>query len=65
VGLEKIIAVTDAGPLIHLTEIGCLGLLSIFESLHIPQAIWAETVQRGRTPSEGFLKLPNAQLYSG
>jgi hypothetical protein len=27
-------AVADAGPLIHLNEIGCLALLEIFETLH-------------------------------
>lgn len=42
------IAVADAGPLIHLTEIGCLPLLRIFDTLHIPDAVWAETVGQGR-----------------
>ncbi len=45
-------AVADAGPLIHLTEIGCLALLHIFETLHIPAAVWSETVERGRLSQE-------------
>jgi len=43
-------AVADAGPVIHLFEIGCLPLLQIFDLLHLPDAVWAETVGRGRVP---------------
>jgi len=39
--------VADAGPLIHLTEIGYLPLMSVFEALHIPDAVWRETVGQG------------------
>ena len=41
-GAEQLNAVADTGPLIHLAEIGCLDLLSIFEELHIPDAVWHE-----------------------
>ena len=41
-------AVADAGPLIHLSEVGCLSLLTLFEELHIPGAVRAETLGRGR-----------------
>ena len=34
------VVVTDAGPLIHLNEIGCLSLLRIFETVHVPDAVW-------------------------
>ncbi|MBI5565395.1 MAG: nucleic acid-binding protein [Chloroflexi bacterium] len=50
-------AVTDAGPLIHLTEIDALHVLTIFESLHVPQAVWAETVEQGRASTGGFATL--------
>ena len=43
-GNERLIAVPDAGPLIHLAEIDCLSLLCIADQLHIPQAVWQETV---------------------
>ena len=36
-------AVADAGPLIHLSEIGCLSLLRIFDRLSIPDAVWFVT----------------------
>jgi len=51
------VAVVDAGPLIHLTEIGCLSLLRIFDILHIPDAVWSETVGQGRAPQDDVLGL--------
>lgn len=35
-------AVADTGPLIHLAEIGCLAVLTIFSELHIPEGVWRE-----------------------
>jgi predicted nucleic acid-binding protein len=40
-------AVLDAGPLIHLDELGCLSLLSDFQELLVPVAVWIE-VERHR-----------------
>jgi len=37
-------AIADAGPLIHLAEIGCLPLLRLFDIIHIPDAVWSESV---------------------
>ena len=42
------VAITDAGPLVHLNEISCLVLLRIFDTLHIPDAVWSETVGQKR-----------------
>ena len=63
-GTGEISAVSNAGPLTHLTEIGCLSLLSIFESLHIPDAVWSETVEKGRTPQASVLGLGNIQRHT-
>ena len=52
-----IAAVIDAGPIIHLTEIGCLSLLRIFSALHIPDAVWHETVGQGRVLQEDLLRV--------
>jgi predicted nucleic acid-binding protein len=41
-GQGRLAAVADTGPLIHLAEVGCLTLLSIFEDLHIPEGVWRE-----------------------
>lgn len=44
-------AVADSGPLIHLSEIGSLNLLTLLTAGHVPAAAWAETVGRNRLPS--------------
>lgn len=44
-------AAVDAGPLIHLSEIGRPSLLELFEAIHIPDAVWGETVERHRVPA--------------
>jgi predicted nucleic acid-binding protein len=58
------VAVADAGPLIHLTEIGCLSFLHIFETLHIPDAVWLETVKRKRVSQADVLGLGNVQRHT-
>lgn len=37
----------DAGPLIHLDELGCLNLLRAFAAVQVPDAVWQE-VRRHR-----------------
>ena len=63
-GRGRLTAVTDAGPLIHLTEIGCLHILSIFGNLHLPEAVWTETVECGRTSAEDLLKLSTVERHN-
>jgi predicted nucleic acid-binding protein len=41
------LVVCDAGPLIHLDELGCLNLLRDFADVQVPEAVWQE-VQRHR-----------------
>lgn len=41
-------AVADAGPLIHLSEIGGLDLLVQFEPLYIPDIVWEEARRHAR-----------------
>jgi predicted nucleic acid-binding protein len=48
------LVVCDAGPVIHLDELGCLDLLSSFAKVLIPTAVWLE-VQRHRPTA---LELP-------
>ena len=57
-------AVADAGPLIHLAEIGCLPLLRLFDHLYIPQAIWWETIGQGRVAEANLLELGNIEKRS-
>src|SRR4051794_38730523 len=39
------LVVCDAGPLIHLDELGCLDLLSDFREVLVPDAVWAEVAR--------------------
>ncbi len=34
--------VCDAGPLIHLDELGCLDLLADFQAVFVPEQVWRE-----------------------
>ena len=36
------LVVCDAGPLIHLDELGCLDLLSDFSQVLVPETVWQE-----------------------
>jgi predicted nucleic acid-binding protein len=63
-GDGKIGAVSDAGPLVHLAEIDHLPLLSIFDTLHIPNAVWQETVGQGRVSETSLLTLANVKRHT-
>ena len=56
--LLPFIVVCDAGPLIHLDEVGCLDLLSDFSRVLVPSTVWTE-VQRHR---EQALQNRNVEL---
>ena len=57
-------AAVDAGPLIHLAEIGCLRFLSIFDNLCVPSAVWLETVQQNRISKNDLSIVKNIQRCS-
>jgi len=48
--------VCDAGPLIHLDELGCLDSLSDFGDVLVPSVVWAE-VQRHRPTALQHLQI--------
>ena len=50
-----LVAVSDAGPLIHLAEIDSLELLSTFDTLLVPEAVYKE-LEAGGVP-EGLTDL--------
>jgi predicted nucleic acid-binding protein len=50
--------VCDAGPLIHLDELGCLDLLADFRHVFVPEQVWQE-VERHRA---GALNQPGITL---
>lgn len=58
--------ILDAGPLIHLDELGCLILLTDFQELIVPSAVWEE-VDRHRpsalhSDTISFIKSQPAQI---
>ncbi len=57
-------AVADAGPLIHLAEIGEFSLLQIFEMLHIPGAVLKETVGACRIQEKCLAVLSNVRHHT-
>lgn len=57
-------AIADSGPLIHLVEIGCLRLLSLFDVLHIPHAVWLETVEQERLSERDLTATTKIQRYA-
>ncbi len=57
-------AITDAGPLIHLAEIGNLALLDIFGVLHVPDAVWSEAIGLERVAGDDVWALGNVQRHS-
>jgi predicted nucleic acid-binding protein len=61
---DEISAVADAGPIIHLNEVGCLPFLRVFNVLHIPDAVWAETVEQVRVSSDAVRRLGIVQRHS-
>lgn len=57
-------SVVDAGPIIHLKEIGCLLYLQLFRTLHIPNAVWHETVGYGHVLDEELARLNNIKRHT-
>lgn len=57
-------AIADAGPLIHLREIERLHFLRIFETLYVPDAVWAETVGQKHLPEAELAQLGNVERSS-
>ncbi len=47
------IVICDAGPLIHLDELGCIDLLSDFPSVLVPESVWQE-VERHRATALAY-----------
>jgi len=63
-GAGELKAALDAGPLIQLTEIGCLRFLTRFAALYLPDAVWLETVGQGRISETDLSNLQNIQRHS-
>ena len=58
----EIVAVLDAGPLIHLDELGCLNFLNDFKVLLVPQAVLEEALKH--RPDIDMAGLTNLEIIS-
>jgi predicted nucleic acid-binding protein len=58
------VVVCDAGPLIHLDELGCLNLLTDFSDVLVPAKVWAE-VGRHRPGVVSQRSVPFHQVEAG
>jgi predicted nucleic acid-binding protein len=63
VGPRDLKAAVDAGPLIHSSEISCLNFLDNFNELHVPDAVWLETVGQARVSSTELSNLKKIQRH--
>ena len=60
----ELVAVSDAGPIIHLHEIGQLTLLRTFREIIVPEAVWHETVGMQRLAGEDLDELANINIVN-
>jgi predicted nucleic acid-binding protein len=56
-------AVCDAGPLIHLHEIGILEALAVFTTIHVPGAVWQEAIERHGVPGGRLLEVATIERH--
>jgi predicted nucleic acid-binding protein len=55
--------VCDAGPLIHLDELGCLSLLNDFNQILVPGQVWQEvTVHRPQALTHSEISLQRIDI---
>lgn len=60
-GIE-ITVVADTGPLIHLSEIGCVHLLKYFQKIYVPESVRDEYYKHKRKSDPDFFDLQNITL---
>jgi len=60
-GIE-ITVVSDTGPLIHLSEIGCVHLLEIFHTIYVPESVQGEYYKHKRASDPDFFELKNITI---
>lgn len=51
-GSQRVIAVADAWPIIHLAEVESLAFLNLFQQVVLPDEVWNETVGANRVSLE-------------
>ena len=62
-GDGDLIAVSDAGPFVHLAEVNGLLLLNIFARLHVPETVWTEVARQRQVTGADFSTIGNIQRH--
>ena len=52
--LAQRVVVSDAGPIIHLSELDCLNVLSDFNEVLIPPIVWEEILRHQPKAFQGI-----------
>lgn len=60
-GIE-IRVVSDTGPLIHLSEIGCINLLNNFQMIYVPESVHGEYYKHKKANDPDFFELKNITI---
>ncbi|MDZ7318242.1 MAG: hypothetical protein ONB11_03750 [candidate division KSB1 bacterium] len=60
-GIE-IRVVADTGPLIHLSEIGCINLLNNFHMIYVPESVHGEYFKHKKANGPDFFELKNVTI---
>jgi len=58
------VVVADAGPILHLDELGCLDVLNDFAEVLIPPAVWEEIARHRPAALKGSLVLKKIPVTS-
>jgi len=62
-GDAEVDAVSDAGLLIHLSEIGCSAALTIFECVHVPYVVYQEYLSHNRHGNREITESPHIKIH--
>ncbi|AGX87749.1 hypothetical protein [Candidatus Symbiobacter mobilis] len=54
---NRLVVIADAGPIIHLDELGCLDVLADWEKVYVPNAVWQEVVNHQPRAMDVFSSL--------
>ncbi|NOZ61243.1 MAG: hypothetical protein GXO74_06140 [Calditrichaeota bacterium] len=63
-GIKKMSVVSDTGPLLHLSEIGCAQLLLQFKKIYTPESVCDEYEKHKRTSDADVLNFKNVKHIS-
>lgn len=61
-GIRNLIVVSDTGPLLHLSEIGCINLLKYFDNIFIPESVRFEYYKHKKRSDPDVFELNNIEL---